>query len=187
MRHWQKKFLEKSGIVRHVMKQDLLFFFLPFLTAICLELIVCEIYGDGFTGIWGALWELIKQPQTLFVLPWNRAVGPVLFVMGLTIMIVSQATLWRNYSGFVVIKKDHQLITHGIYRFIRNPIYLGVLIAFTGLPLYAASLYGFLIMFVMIPIFLNRIRMEEKLLVEEFQDAFRNYKKTTKKLIPFIY
>ena len=58
---------------------------------------------------------------------------------------------------------------------------------FTGLPLYAASLYGFLTMTALIPIFLNRIRLEEQLLVEEFQDAYQKYKEATKKLIPFIY
>jgi len=39
----------------------------------------------------------------------------------------------------------------------------------------------------LIPIFLNRIRMEERLLTEEFGDAYRAYKKATSKLIPFIY
>jgi protein-S-isoprenylcysteine O-methyltransferase Ste14 len=86
-----------------------------------------------------------------------------------------------------VIHKDHKLITHGIYRFTRNPIYLGFLMVFTGLPVYSNSVYGFLTMPLFIPIFLNRIRMEEKLLTEEFQDAFQDYKETSKKLIPFIY
>ena len=57
----------------------------------------------------------------------------------------------------------------------------------TGLPLYVASLYGFLTSLVLTPILLNRIRLEEKLLIEEFQDAYQKYKKTTNKLIPFIY
>jgi protein-S-isoprenylcysteine O-methyltransferase len=87
----------------------------------------------------------------------------------------------------VVIREDHQLITHGIYRFTRNPIYLGALMAFAGLPVYAASLYGFLTMLFLIPIILNRIRLEEKLLTDTFPDAFQKYKETTKKLIPFIY
>ena len=102
-------------------------------------------------------------------------------------MIVSQATLWRNYSGTVVIREDHQLIIHGIYRFTRNPIYLGLIMVVIGLPVYTASLYGFLTSLVLIPIILNRIRLEEKLLTEEFQDAYQKYKKTTKKMIPFIY
>jgi len=102
-------------------------------------------------------------------------------------MIVSQATLWRNYSGTVVIRVDHQLITHGIYRFTRNPMYLGLIMGVTGLPVYVASLYGFLTSLILIPIILNRIRLEEKLLTEEFQGAYQKYKETTKKLIPFIY
>ncbi len=58
--------------------------------------------------------------------------------------------------------------------------------ALTGLPVYAASLYGFLTMLVLIPIILNRIRLEEKLLTEEFQEQYQEYKSTTKRLIPFI-
>ena len=102
-------------------------------------------------------------------------------------MVVGQATLWRNYSGTVIIREDHQLITHGIYRFTRNPIYLGAFMVFIGLPVYAASLYGFLTSLVLIPVFLNRIRLEEELLTEEFQGAYQKYRETTRKLIPFIY
>ena len=102
-------------------------------------------------------------------------------------MTVGQITLWRNYSGTVVIRENHQLITHGIYRFTRNPMYLGLIMVVTGIPVFAASMYGFLISLVLIPIILNRIRLEEKLLTEEFQDAYQKYKETTKTLIPFIY
>lgn len=181
------RLLERSGIVRHVMKKDLLCFFLPWLTVFFLELILCMAAGDGLSGIWGSIWDVIKHPQGLFTLPWQRSIGLTLFVIGLTIMIVSQVTLWQNYSGFVVIKKDHRLITHGIYRFTRNPIYLGVLMVFAGLPAYAASVYGFLAKLVMIPTFLYRIRMEEDLLAEHFRDEYETYRETTKRLIPFLY
>jgi len=56
-----------------------------------------------------------------------------------------------------------------------------------GLSVYASSLYGFIVMSAQIPIFLNRIRMEEGLLTEEFGDEYRDYKKGVHKLIPFIY
>jgi protein-S-isoprenylcysteine O-methyltransferase Ste14 len=42
-------------------------------------------------------------------------------------------------------------------------------------------------MSVLIPIFLNRIRIEEKMLNEEFGEAYQRYKEATSKLIPFIY
>jgi protein-S-isoprenylcysteine O-methyltransferase Ste14 len=42
-------------------------------------------------------------------------------------------------------------------------------------------------MSVLIPIVLNRIRMEERMLIEEFGDAYQAYRKATRKLIPFLY
>jgi protein-S-isoprenylcysteine O-methyltransferase Ste14 len=87
----------------------------------------------------------------------------------------------------VIIRENHQLVTHGIYRFTRNPIYLGAIMVVIGLPAYVASLYGGVIMLLLIPIILNRIRLEEKLLTEEFKEAYQKYKQTTRKLIPFIY
>ena len=182
-------FLKRHGIVRNAIRKDMLQFALPGMTVFIIEMQFCARDGarNGLSGLWGTIWGLVKHPQTLSMFPVQSVVGLALFVVGLTIMLVGQTTLWRNYSGTVVIRVDHQLITHGIYRFTRNPIYLGALMVFTGLPVYAASLYGFLTMLILIPIILNRIRLEEKLLTEEFQDAFQKYKETTKKLIPFIY
>ena len=59
--------------------------------------------------------------------------------------------------------------------------------AFIGIAVYASSLFGHLTMLALIPVFLNRIRIEERMLTEEFGDAYRTYKEATSKLIPFIY
>ena len=179
-------FLKRHGIVRNAIRKDILYFALPGLTVFTIELLFCDARG-GASGFWGTVWELIKQPQNLIMFPVQSIIGLALMISGLMIMIVGQATLLRNYSQTVVIREDHQLITHGIYRFTRNPMYLGLIMVVIGLPVYTASLYGFLTSLVLIPIILNRIRLEEKLLTEEFQDAYQKYKKTTKKLIPFIY
>jgi len=58
--------------------------------------------------------------------------------------------------------------------------------AVTGLPIYAGSLYALLTSLVLVPIILNRNRLEEKMLTEEFQETNQKYKETTKKLNPFI-
>ena len=178
-------FLKRHRIVRNAIRKDILQFALPGMTVLIIELQFCR--RDGLSGFWGTIWGLVKQPQTLTMFPVQNIIGLALFIIGLIIMLVGQITLWRNYSGTVVIREDHKLITHGIYHFTRNPIYLGAIMALTGLPVYAASLYGFLTSLVLIPIFLNRIRLEEKLLTEEFGDAYRIYKKNARKLIPFIY
>ncbi len=178
-------FLKRHGIVRNAIRKDMLYFALPGITVWVIELLFCA--RDGLSGFWGIIWGLVKQPENLIMFPVQSIIGLALIIIGLIIMIVGQATLWRNYSGTVLIRVDHQLITHGIYRFTRNPIYLGGIMVVTGLPVYTASVYGFLTSLVLIPIILNRIRLEEELLTEEFQDAYQKYKKTTKKLIPFIY
>ena len=171
--------------MRNAIKKDILYFGLPALTVFTLGLIVSG--RDGYDGLVRAIGELVKDPQNLRLLSiWNIA-GLTLFVIGLTIALVAVFTLRRFYSSTLVTKEDHQLITHGIYRFMRHPIYFGVLIAIMGVPVYAPSLYGFLVLLLLIPIFINRIRMEEELLTEEFGDAYRTYREVTSKLIPFIY
>ena len=171
----KRSFLSRLGIVRNAFKKDILYFFLPWITVLCIE-------AQFFVR------DLVKQPQSLFSFQVESIIGLALSIIGFALLVVSQLTLFRNYSSFLVIHKDHQLITHGIYRFTRNPMYLGVLIFFIGgAPVYAASLYGFFTLSLLIPVTLNRIRMEEKLLTEEFQDDFKKYRESTKKLFPFIY
>ncbi len=180
-----KGFHKKRKIVRNAIRKDIFQFALPGLTVFLIELLLCA--SDGLSGFWGNIWGLIKHPQTLSMLPVQSMIGLSLFIIGFIIMIVGQITLHRNYSGTVVIREGHKLVTNGIYRFTRNPMYFGFIMVATGLPVYANSLSGFLTSLVLIPIILNRIRLEEKLLKEEFQEAFQKYKKTTKKLVPFIY
>jgi len=180
----KRGFLARHGIVRNAVRKDIFQFAIPAIILFFIELLFC---ADSLTGFWGTIWGLVKQPQNLSMFPALKIVGLALYIVGLTIMIVGQVTLRRNYSGTVVIRVDHQLITHGIYRFTRNPMYLGLIMVVTGIPVFAASMYGFVISLVLIPIILNRIGLEEELLTEEFQDAYQKYKEITKKLIPFIY
>ncbi len=142
---------------------------------------------DGYDGLVATIWDLVRQPGSLYLLSVQNIVGLALFVIGLTIDLVAMGTLRRFHASTLVIREGHQLITHGVYRFTRHPIYLGVIMACIGVPVYASSLYGLLIMSALIPIFLNRIRMEERLLTEEFGDDYRTYKENTSKLVPFIY
>ncbi len=170
----KRGFLKRHGIVRNAIRADLLYFALPALLVSSAGMVV-------------SAWDLVRHQGSLYILSVQNIVGLALIAIGLTIELVAQATLWRFYSSTLVIKEDHQLITHGVYRFTRHPIYLGVIMVCIGVPVYTSSLYGLLTMSALIPIILNRIRMEERLLSEEFGDAYRAYKEATSKLIPFIY
>ena len=158
---------------RKVIKKDMLFFALP-------TFFVCS------AGMLVSAWDLARKQGSLNIQTVQNVVGLVLIVIALTITLVAHGTLRRFYSSILVIRVDHQLISHGIYRFTRHPIYLGTILAFIGISVYTSSFYGFLIMLVLFPIFLNRIRMEERMLTDEFGDAYRTYKKATSTLIPFI-
>jgi protein-S-isoprenylcysteine O-methyltransferase Ste14 len=181
----KRGFLTEYRIVRNAIREDVLYFAIPALLVFTAGLVVSG--RDGYDGLVGKIWELVMQPENLYSLSIQNIVGLALCVVGLTTAIVAVITLRRSYASTLVIWEDHQLITHGIYRFTRHPVYLGVIIAILGVPVYASSLFGLLTMLVLIPILLNRIRMEERLLTEEFGDAYRTYKETTSKLIPFIY
>ena len=81
----------------------------------------------------------------------------------------------------------HHNTGHGIYKHVRHPIYFGTILVFLGIPLILMSLYGFVTMVLVIPLFLKRIRIEEKLLIEEFGAEYERYRETSKKLIPFLF
>ena len=181
----KRGFLKKHGIVRNAIREDVLYFALPALLVFTAGLVVSA--RDGYDGLVAKIWELVRQPENLYLLSVQNIVGLALFVIGLTIALVAVVTLRRSYTSTLVIREDHQLITHGIYRFTRHPVYLGVIIAIIGVPVYDSSLYGLLTMSALIPIILNRIRIEERMLTEEFGDAYRRYKEASSKLVPFIY
>jgi len=157
--------------VRKTIKNDILFFGIPALAVFFLGLIASA--RDGYDGLVETIWDLIMHPESLRLLSAWNIVGLSLCVVGLSIAIVAQCTLKRFYSSTLVTREDHQLITHGVYRYSRHPLYLGVLIAIMGAPVYAPSLYGFLILSLLIPIFLFRIKMEEARLSSEQTSVVR--------------
>jgi protein-S-isoprenylcysteine O-methyltransferase Ste14 len=170
----KRGFLKKHGIVRNAIRDDMLYFALPAVLVL-------------FAGFGVSAWDLVRQQGSLYILSVQSFVGSAIMVIGFTLLLIAQFTLRRSYSSTLVIREDHQLITHGVYRFTRHPIYLGAIMVSIGVPVYASSLYGLLVMSALILVLLNRIRIEERILTEEFGDAYRTYTEATRKLIPFIY
>jgi protein-S-isoprenylcysteine O-methyltransferase Ste14 len=97
------------------------------------------------------------------------------------------SALRRNFSGALRIREGHTLTTHGIFRYVRHPAYFGAMIMFLSIPIIVSSILGFLVMLLLIPYLLQRIKYEEKMLIEHFGDQYLEYMKHTKKLIPFVY
>ena len=115
-------------------------------------------------------------------------IGFVIYLSAGIFVIVGRVQLGKFGSGELITEEDHKLNTEGVYKYIRNPMYSGALIAVIGFGLVFRSIITLLIVSIFYFIlFKMRIDEEERLLYEAFGEEFANYKKKSKKLIPFIY
>ena len=90
-------------------------------------------------------------------------------------------------SGVVGIQKDQKVIEKGPYKYVRHPSYTGALIIFIGLGLALQSWAGVLTLILLFIIAYGyRIYVEEKVLISELGEPYIEYKKRTKRLIPYI-
>lgn len=116
-----------------------------------------------------------------------RWLGVVLFAIGGVLRLWPVFVLGRRFSGLVAIQPGHRLVTTGIYRTIRNPSYLGLLINSVGWSLAFRSGVGLLLTLLFLPALIARIRSEEALLRLQFGAEYDAYRARTWRLVPGIY
>jgi protein-S-isoprenylcysteine O-methyltransferase Ste14 len=116
-----------------------------------------------------------------------RWLGVVLYVAGGTLRIWPVFVLGRRFSGLVAIQPGHTLVTDGIYRAIRNPSYLGMLVLSLGWALAFRSLVGVVLAALTIVPLIARIRSEEALLRSQFGHEYEAYCARTWRLVPGLY
>ncbi|HEV3167929.1 MAG TPA: isoprenylcysteine carboxylmethyltransferase family protein [Isosphaeraceae bacterium] len=116
-----------------------------------------------------------------------RYLGLGLYVVGGVLRLVPVFALGRRFSGLVAIQEGHQLLTTGIYRWLRNPSYLGLLLGLAGWDLVFRSALGLLLTLPIVAVILARIHSEEALLLSEFGEEYEAYRRRTWRLLPWIY
>ena len=123
---------------------------------------------------------------------WNHdlvkigSIGVLLF--GMIIAFLSRIQLGQYGTTFIVVEEDHELITTGIYSYIRHPIYLGALLQYVSIGIAIGSLIVTSLAFICWWILtMDRVGLEERLLTEKFGEEYLEYMRQTKKLIPFVY
>jgi protein-S-isoprenylcysteine O-methyltransferase Ste14 len=116
-----------------------------------------------------------------------RWLGVFFYLAGGALRIWPIFVLGRRFSGLVAIQPGHQLVTDGIYRVIRHPSYLGMIILMLGWALAFRSGLGVILAALIVPPLLARIRSEETLLRWQFGDEYDAYRRRTSRLIPGIY
>jgi len=110
--------------------------------------------------------------------------GVLVTALGVGIGVWARVSLGTNWSGMVTLKKDHQLIRTGLYRWIRHPIYTGILVGFLGSELikgHVRGLIGFVILWLS---FYFKARREENFLRQEFGEGFEEHLKHTGMFLP---
>ena len=127
--------------------------------------------------------------------PWfTRAIFPddpvlmlvcvALTMLGLLFSVWARLALGSNWSGTVTIKANHQLIRRGPYRFIRHPIYTGMLTALLTTAItqrLVSGVVGFAVVY--FALYRKALR-EESFLSQEFGDAFAEHQRHTGMFLP---
>jgi protein-S-isoprenylcysteine O-methyltransferase Ste14 len=131
----------------------------------------------------------LPYPLNLRIIPhvapaaWPAA---VLCVIGLAFACWARITLGRNWSGLVTLKEGHELVERGPYRFVRHPIYTGILTMFFATALALGHLAGFAAVLLMFASFWIKLRDEEQLMIQQFPDRYAAYRRRAKRIIPFV-
>lgn len=116
----------------------------------------------------------------LFIHPahWDavRVVGLVLIVVGVGLLSIARAQLGNSFS---ITPQARALVTTGLYRRIRNPVYVFGFVAIVGMILYAGIPKLLWILAVLIPVQIVRVRAEARTLEEKFGEEYRAWRRTT--------
>jgi len=141
-----------------------------------------------------AFWLLFRKTPRLGPLDWHilpdapviQYAGLIITCAGLAFTAWARAILGRNWSAVVTIKEDHRLIRSGPYKWVRHPIYSGLLLGMLGTAIYLGQLRGLAGTAVGLAGFWMKSRLEEAFLIEQFGPEYIEYKTEVKALIPSV-
>ena len=135
------------------------------------------IFHQGFGG----------AVLTLRIVPEHAALNATCVlatIAGLVFSVWARLALGSNWSGTVTIKKDHKLIRTGPYRWIRHPIYTGMLAALLATAITQGLLSGLLGFCLVYVALFRKARREESFLAQEFGPGFDEHKQHTGMFLP---
>ena len=121
--------------------------------------------------------------STVLPSPWNFA-GVVLIVAGVLIVIGPASSFSRAGTTIKPFQESSSLVTTGMYRITRNPMYLGMVTVLTGVAALTGSLSAFVMPVLFVPALNSRvIRHEEAMLEERFGEEYRAFKQSVRRWI----
>ena len=118
---------------------------------------------------------------------WQPLVGLALLVAGLALAVWARRVLGRNWSAWVTLKQEHELVQDGPYRVVRHPIYAGLILGFVGTAIARDELRGLLAVALVACTFIAKLRLEQRWLREQFGVRYEEYCRRTWALLPGLY
>ena len=140
------------------------------------------------------LW-IVLMPLDAKRYGWSADFPLWLKILGGIGLLLSSFLFYRSYADNTFVsplvriqtERKQQVVSTGVYGFVRHPMYLGGILLFIGTPLLLGSIYGVLIGVVISFLLVARIVGEERMLVKELE-GYADYRKKVKyRLIPFIW
>lgn len=120
--------------------------------------------------------------------PAQAVVGAVVFAAALALFLATHRQLGRNWSQTLELREGHTLVTHGVYRLVRHPMYsafflwaLAQLLLLQNWIVGPAGFVGFGLLYAF------RIGREEAMMHEAFGAEYAAYAARTKRIVPFLY
>lgn len=119
---------------------------------------------------------------------WARWIGIVGYGFGLILFWQVHKTLGRNWSPVLELRREHELITQGPYKHIRHPMYTYMWIGVVCCWLIPSNwIVGIVAAITWSTLYFIRLPGEEKMMIEEFGQEYKDYMNRTKKVIPWVY
>lgn len=115
---------------------------------------------------------------------WLRWSGTAIALLGVCLWVYAQAVLGRFWSPQLQLQKEHKIVTSGPYRVMRHPIYSAMVVWVIGLALFTANVVFVLLGLLTVVGLLARIPREEKMLIEQFGDVYKQYMHRTGRFFP---
>jgi protein-S-isoprenylcysteine O-methyltransferase Ste14 len=115
---------------------------------------------------------------------WIAWAGVAVTSLGVAISVWARVILGSNWSARVTLKEGHRLIRSGPYRFVRHPIYTGMLLGAIGRAITVGEWRGVLAVVLIIAAHSRKAMREEKMLASEFGEEYATYRRSTGFLFP---
>ena len=121
-----------------------------------------------------------------YTLPgWAWIAGAVLQLPYLWLFWRSHADLGRNWSPTLDVRENHKLVTGGIYRHVRHPMYSAIWLGAIAQPLLIQNwIAGPPVLLAFLAMYATRVPKEEALMRDRFGDAYHAYASRTGRLLP---